>query len=133
MDRPSAEPAATDGERGGESPALPPLSGEPGDARRADAVPEAAVPQQRDQDAGGESTETPPEDDDGYAAVGHSRYQNDAVVAEVSTRAMAARLPYLVGKALRLGWDADRRVLVALLVCQVTAGVLEAAGLMATT
>ncbi|UGQ09138.1 ABC transporter ATP-binding protein/permease [Yinghuangia sp. ASG 101] len=63
----------------------------------------------------------------------HSRYRNDAVVAKVTTRAMAARLPYLMRKALRLGWDADRRVLIALLLCQLAAGVLEAAGLMATT
>ncbi|NUU21682.1 MAG: ABC transporter ATP-binding protein [Streptomycetaceae bacterium] len=51
----------------------------------------------------------------------------------VTTRAMAVRLPRLVATALRLAWDVDRRALVALLVCQVAAGVLEAAGLLATT
>ncbi|MDI2125610.1 ABC transporter ATP-binding protein [Yinghuangia seranimata] len=59
--------------------------------------------------------------------------ENDEAVARVTTRAMAARLPHLVGKALKLGWICDRRALIALLVCQVAAGVLEAAGLLATT
>ncbi|NUU26384.1 MAG: ABC transporter ATP-binding protein [Streptomycetaceae bacterium] len=46
---------------------------------------------------------------------------------------MAARLPRLIGTALRLAWDVDRRALVALLACQAAAGALEAAGLLATT
>ncbi|NUS57212.1 MAG: ABC transporter ATP-binding protein [Streptomycetaceae bacterium] len=57
----------------------------------------------------------------------------DAVLNKVTTRAMATRLPRLVGTALRLVWDVDRRALLALLACQVAAGVLEAAGLLATT
>ncbi|WP_436778299.1 ATP-binding cassette domain-containing protein [Yinghuangia sp. YIM S09857] len=59
--------------------------------------------------------------------------ETDAKLHTVTTRAMALRLPRLIGTALRLAWGSDRKVLVALLACQVAAGVLAAAGLLATT
>ncbi|MFF7245776.1 ATP-binding cassette domain-containing protein [Embleya sp. NPDC008237] len=59
----------------------------------------------------------------------------DTAVAltRITTRAMAARLPRLIIRAMRLAWRADPGALIALLVCQVLAGLLEAGGLLATT
>ncbi|WP_225448005.1 ABC transporter ATP-binding protein/permease [Streptacidiphilus sp. P02-A3a] len=50
-----------------------------------------------------------------------------------SGRAMAARLPRLVGRATRLAWDTDRRATAALLGCQLASGLLQVGGLLATT
>ncbi|MEU6866778.1 ABC transporter ATP-binding protein [Streptomyces sp. NPDC046876] len=46
---------------------------------------------------------------------------------------MARRLPVLMRQALALAWRADRRAVIALMVCQAVAGALEAFGLLATT
>ncbi|WP_435127671.1 ATP-binding cassette domain-containing protein [Actinacidiphila sp. bgisy144] len=51
----------------------------------------------------------------------------------ITSRAMARRLPQLIGRALGMAWQVDRRAVVALLVCQVLSGVLEALGLLAVT
>ncbi|WP_202234665.1 ABC transporter ATP-binding protein [Actinacidiphila reveromycinica] len=51
----------------------------------------------------------------------------------ITLRAMARRLPQLIGRALRMAWQVDRRAVAALLVCQVLSGVLEALGLLAVT
>ncbi|MEU0935016.1 ABC transporter ATP-binding protein [Embleya sp. NPDC005971] len=57
----------------------------------------------------------------------------EEALTRITTRAMAARLPRLIRRAMRLAWRADPGALVALLVCQVLAGLLEAGGLLATT
>lgn len=51
----------------------------------------------------------------------------------ITTRAMARRLPQLIRRSLALAWQVDRRSVIALLICQVASGVLEAFGLLATT
>jgi ATP-binding cassette subfamily B protein len=51
----------------------------------------------------------------------------------ITLRAMARRLPQLIGRALGMAWHVDRRAVTALLVCQVLSGVLEALGLLAMT
>ena len=51
----------------------------------------------------------------------------------VSSRAMAVRLPRLVGRATRLAWDTDHRATGALLGCQIASGLLQVGGLLATT
>jgi ATP-binding cassette subfamily B protein len=56
-----------------------------------------------------------------------------AEIMRVSNREMAARLPRLVGRAVRLAWDTDHRATAALLGCQLASGLLQAAGLLATT
>ncbi|WP_409473439.1 hypothetical protein [Streptomyces sp. HC307] len=51
----------------------------------------------------------------------------------ITSRSMARRLPELIRRALALGWQVDRRVVIALLAVQALSGVLEAFGLVATT
>jgi ATP-binding cassette, subfamily B, bacterial len=51
----------------------------------------------------------------------------------ITLRAMARRLPQLVRRALGMAWHVDRDAVIALLVCQVLSGVLEALGLLAVT
>ncbi|WUH92652.1 ABC transporter ATP-binding protein/permease [Streptomyces sp. NBC_00433] len=51
----------------------------------------------------------------------------------ITLRAMARRLPQLVGRALQMAWHVDRNAVIALLICQVLSGVLEALGLLALT
>ncbi|WP_078862333.1 ABC transporter ATP-binding protein [Streptomyces sp. NRRL F-5123] len=51
----------------------------------------------------------------------------------ITLGAMARRLPQLIGRALGMAWQVDRAAVVALLVCQVVSGVLEALGLLAMT
>ncbi|MGW3031256.1 ABC transporter ATP-binding protein [Streptomyces sp. NPDC001178] len=51
----------------------------------------------------------------------------------ITSRSMARRLPQLIRRALALGWQVDRRAVVALLAVEVVSGVLEAFGLLATT
>jgi ATP-binding cassette, subfamily B, bacterial len=65
-----------------------------------------------------------------FQAAGH---ETEIALTRLTTRAMAARLPHLIGRALRLAWRSDPRALAALMVCQVLAGFLEAGGLLATT
>ncbi|MGW0660159.1 ATP-binding cassette domain-containing protein [Streptodolium elevatio] len=94
-----------------------------------------AVPAQ----AARESQADPPEPADRAGESGQElRYVGSAgdteeALRQVTTRAMAARLPRLIAQALRLAWAADPRASAALLVCQVLAGILEAFGLLATT
>ncbi|MFJ4880045.1 ATP-binding cassette domain-containing protein [Streptomyces sp. NPDC088745] len=58
---------------------------------------------------------------------------HDSAVDTVSTWAMARRLPATLHQALRLGWKADRRALLALLGAQVITAVLAAVALATTT
>ncbi|MER7350726.1 ATP-binding cassette domain-containing protein [Streptomyces aurantiacus] len=53
--------------------------------------------------------------------------------ANLSTRAIARRLPRTLGQAARLGWRTDRRAVVTLLACQIGAAALTATALAATT
>ncbi|GCD92404.1 ATP-binding cassette domain-containing protein [Embleya hyalina] len=80
-------------------------------------------------------TEAPPADERPDQELAFAPPGRDTAVAltKITTRAMAARLPHLLVRAMRLAWKADPRALVALMVCQVLAGVLEAGGLLATT
>ncbi|MGW2998710.1 ABC transporter ATP-binding protein [Streptomyces sp. NPDC001155] len=55
------------------------------------------------------------------------------VANAITTRAMARRMPQLMRRALGLGWQVDRNSVIALLLCEVASGVLEAFGLLATT
>ncbi len=65
-----------------------------------------------------------------YGSAGDSRA---AAGRALTTRAMARRLPQLLGRSLRLAWRADRRSVTGLLVCQSVSGVSQAFGLLATT
>ncbi|MEV4741612.1 ATP-binding cassette domain-containing protein [Streptomyces sp. NPDC049555] len=51
----------------------------------------------------------------------------------LSTAAIARRLPRTLAQAVRLGWRTDRRAVLALLACQVGAAILTATALAATT
>lgn len=51
----------------------------------------------------------------------------------LSTAAIARRLPRTLGQAARLGWRTDRRAVLALLACQIGAAALTAIALAATT
>ncbi|WFB11403.1 ATP-binding cassette domain-containing protein [Streptomyces sp. LX-29] len=51
----------------------------------------------------------------------------------LSTAAMACRLPRTLAQAARLGWRTDRRAVLALLLCQIGAAALTATALAATT
>ena len=92
----------------------------------------ADVPHPRGADTLGQATATtdPQDQELAFARAGRDA---DIALTRITTRAMAARLPSLIARAMRLAWKADPRALVALLVCQVLAGVLEAGGLLATT
>ncbi|MDT0549444.1 ABC transporter ATP-binding protein [Streptomyces lonegramiae] len=65
------------------------------------------------------------------------RYRSATLAAlernPINSRSMARRLPQLVRRALALGWQVDRRAVVALVLCQVLSGFFEAFGLLATT
>ncbi|MER7791424.1 ABC transporter ATP-binding protein [Streptomyces sp. NPDC097640] len=65
------------------------------------------------------------------------RYRSATLAAlernPINSRSMARRLPLLVRRALALGWQVDRRAVVALVLCQVLSGFFEAFGLLATT
>ncbi|MFW6695400.1 hypothetical protein [Streptomyces sp. MAR4 CNX-425] len=50
----------------------------------------------------------------------------------LSTAAIASRLPRTLSQAARLGWRTDRRAVLALLVCQIGAAALTATALAAT-
>ncbi|WP_369386220.1 hypothetical protein AB5J72_00205 [Streptomyces sp. CG1] len=52
---------------------------------------------------------------------------------DLSTVAIARRLPRTLGQAARLGWRTDRRAVLALLGCQIGAAALTATALAATT
>lgn len=51
----------------------------------------------------------------------------------LSTAAIARRLPRTLGQAARLGWTTDRRAVLALLTCQIAGAALTATALAATT
>ena len=51
----------------------------------------------------------------------------------ITSRAMARRLPQLISRALVMAWQVDRIAVIALLLCQLVSGVLEALGLLAMT
>ncbi|WP_146259240.1 ATP-binding cassette domain-containing protein [Streptomyces tateyamensis] len=56
-----------------------------------------------------------------------------AATAAISVGSMARRLPQLVVRAFRLGWQIDPRSVTVLLVCQAASALLGAAGLYAST
>lgn len=62
--------------------------------------------------------------------MGWARHHGE--VAEASLGQLARRLPQLIKICLRLGWRADRRGLIMLLVCQSATGIATAFGLLAT-
>lgn len=51
----------------------------------------------------------------------------------ITLRTMARRLPQLISRAMGMAWQVDRNSVIALLLCQVVSGVLEALGLLAVT
>jgi ATP-binding cassette subfamily B protein len=57
----------------------------------------------------------------------------DRQLGSASVRVMSARLPGLLRETFALGWRVDRRAVVALLLCQAGAGIMQAFGLLATT
>ncbi|WP_331766837.1 ATP-binding cassette domain-containing protein [Embleya sp. NBC_00896] len=89
------------------------------------------IPRQSATDASGKPrTGEPPDQELAFKPAGRD---TDVALTRITTRAMAARLPRLIMRAMRLAWKADPRALAALLVCQVLAGLLEAGGLLAIT
>lgn len=54
-------------------------------------------------------------------------------IAAVSFRAMARRLPGLIGQAVRLGWEANRRDTTATVVLNLASGIFTGYALLATT
>jgi len=58
---------------------------------------------------------------------------HDERVAAVSFRAMARELPGLIGQALRLGWEANRRDTAATIVLNLASGIFAGYALLATT
>ena len=58
---------------------------------------------------------------------------HDERIAAVSFRAMARRLPGLIGQAVRLGWEANRRDTTATVVLNLASGIFTGYALLATT
>ncbi|WP_331772285.1 ABC transporter ATP-binding protein/permease (plasmid) [Embleya sp. NBC_00888] len=106
--------------------------GEPSSPRTSRSKPEAGgIPRQAvAEDPGAPAADESSDQEPAFAPPGRV---TDVALTKITTRAMAGRLPRLIMRAMRLAWRADPGALVALLVCQVLAGVLEAGGLLATT
>ncbi|MDX6312843.1 MAG: ATP-binding cassette, subfamily bacterial [Streptomyces sp.] len=58
--------------------------------------------------------------------------QHERAFLELSLTGMVRRLPGLVGGTVRLAWEADRRALIVVGLCEVGQGIVQAAGLVVT-
>ncbi|MFC4035879.1 ABC transporter ATP-binding protein [Streptomyces polygonati] len=91
---------------------------------------QAAPPDEQDATPAGADNKQPVSEELRWEIPGDRRH--DAGHA-ITLRTMARRLPQLIRRAMGMAWQVDRNSVIALLVCQVVSGVLEALGLLAVT
>ncbi len=99
----------------------------------ADRVPEPRTAPTAESVSPGEQENPPPPESGGepqmrYVDLTGSR---EAAGRSIRLRDMARRLPQLVRRSLALAWQVDRPATIGLLLCQATAGVMQALGLVA--